>query len=58
MVWGILGALIIVPLMATIGKVGRYVRRRLLHLDPWPESGDMYLGGNTEGESSKPVQGN
>jgi len=57
MVWGILGALIIVPLMATVGKIGRYVRRRLLRLDPWPESGDTYLGGNTEGESSKPVQG-
>jgi predicted PurR-regulated permease PerM len=56
MVWGILGALIIVPLMATMGKVGRYVRCRLLHLDPWLESGDMYLGGNTESESSKLVQ--
>lgn len=56
-VWGILGALIIIPLMSTAGKIGRYVRRRLLRLDPWPESGDTYLGGNTEGESSKPVQG-
>jgi hypothetical protein len=37
-VWGILGALIIVPLMATIGVVGRYVRCRLLHLEPWPEN--------------------
>lgn len=41
MVWGVLGALIIVPLMATVGKIGRYVRCRLLHLDPWVESGDM-----------------
>ncbi len=41
MVWGVLGALIIIPLMATIGKVGRYVRCRLLHLAPWPEGGDM-----------------
>lgn len=37
-VWGILGALIIVPVLATIGVVGRYVRCRLLHLEPWPES--------------------
>jgi predicted PurR-regulated permease PerM len=37
-VWGILGALIIVPLLATVGVVGRYVRCRLLHLEPWPES--------------------
>lgn len=56
MVWGILGALIIVPLMATIGRVGRYVRCRLLRLDPWPESGDMYLEENTEDESLKLAQ--
>lgn len=35
-VWGILGALVIVPLLATAGIIGRYVRCRLLHLDPWP----------------------
>lgn len=35
--WGILGALIIVPLLATLGVIGRYVRCRLLNLDPWPE---------------------
>jgi hypothetical protein len=39
-VWGILGALIIVPLMATAGVVGRYARCRLLHLEPWPEEAD------------------
>jgi len=44
MVWGILGALVIVPLMATIARVGRYIRCRLLHLDPWPESDDMQGG--------------
>ena len=35
--WGILGALIIVPLLATMGAIGHYVRCRLLNLDPWPE---------------------
>ncbi len=35
--WGILGALIIVPLLATFGIIGRYVRCRLLHLEPWPD---------------------
>jgi predicted PurR-regulated permease PerM len=35
--WGILGALIIVPLLATFGALGRYVRCRLLRLEPWPE---------------------
>jgi len=56
MVWGILGALIIVPVMATIGKVGHYLRCRLLLLDPWPESSDMCLEGNRKDESSQPVQ--
>jgi predicted PurR-regulated permease PerM len=36
--WGILGALVIMPLLATVGVVGRYVRCRLLRLEPWPES--------------------
>lgn len=35
--WGILGALLIVPLLATLGAIARYVRCRLLNLDPWPE---------------------
>ena len=35
--WGILGALIIVPLLETLGAIGRYIRCRLLNLDPWPE---------------------
>jgi predicted PurR-regulated permease PerM len=37
--WGVLGALIIVPLLATLSIVGYYIRCRLLHLDPWPEAG-------------------
>jgi predicted PurR-regulated permease PerM len=34
--WGLLGALVIVPLLATLIVVGRYVRSRLLDLEPWP----------------------
>jgi predicted PurR-regulated permease PerM len=37
---GALVALISVPLLASIGVVGRYVHRRLLGLDPWPEDGN------------------
>jgi predicted PurR-regulated permease PerM len=37
LVWGILGALIIVPLLATATVIGRYIRARLLQLDPWPD---------------------
>lgn len=33
---GILGALLIVPLMATIGILAGYIHRKLLGLDPWP----------------------
>lgn len=35
---GILGALIVVPLLATLGLVGRYVRAKLLNLDPWTDN--------------------
>jgi predicted PurR-regulated permease PerM len=36
--WGILGALLIVPLLATLGVIARYVRCRLLNIDPWPDT--------------------
>jgi len=35
---GVLGALVIVPIMATMKVVGRYIHRKLLGLPPWPES--------------------
>ncbi len=35
--WGILGALIIIPLLATVGVIGRYLRCRILGLEPWPD---------------------
>lgn len=34
---GVLTAFIIVPLLATLGVLGRYMRCKLLNLDPWPE---------------------
>lgn len=34
---GVLGALVIVPIIATGKVVGRYVHRKLLGLPPWPE---------------------
>lgn len=40
LLWGILGALVIVPLIATISVIGRYFRCRILGLNPWPESPD------------------
>ena len=33
---GVLGALLIVPLMATVGILMRYLRCKLLGIDPWP----------------------
>jgi predicted PurR-regulated permease PerM len=37
---GMVIALIIVPLLASAGVVGRYVHRRMLGLEPWPETVD------------------
>ncbi len=34
---GVLGALIILPVLVTVGQVGDYVRRRLYNLPLWPE---------------------
>jgi predicted PurR-regulated permease PerM len=34
--WGILGALLIIPMLSTAGILGRYLRSRLLHQEPWP----------------------
>lgn len=34
---GILGALVVVPVLGTAATVGRYLRRRMLGMDPWPE---------------------
>lgn len=34
---GILGAIIVIPLLASISIVGKYTYRRILKLPPWPE---------------------
>lgn len=36
---GVLGAILVVPCIATAKVVGRYVRRKLLGLPPWPPEG-------------------
>lgn len=38
MLQGILAALVILPILATAGILGRYFRARILHLDPWPDT--------------------
>lgn len=43
---GVLGALVIVPVIATGKVIGRYVHRKLLGLPPWPEKTES---GNDEG---------
>lgn len=35
---GVLGALVVVPIIATAKVVGRYVHQKLLGLPPWPEA--------------------
>ncbi|MFZ0546612.1 MAG: AI-2E family transporter [Candidatus Promineifilaceae bacterium] len=32
---GILGALLVLPILASVGLLGRYIRARMLNLDPW-----------------------
>jgi hypothetical protein len=34
---GILAALVVLPVLATVGIMGRYIRARLLNLDPWSD---------------------
>ena len=41
---GVLGALIIVPVIASIGVLGRYIRSRMLGLPPFPEEKDDTQG--------------
>ena len=35
-IWGILGALIIVPTLASMGVLGKYIYSRLIGEEPWP----------------------
>jgi len=42
-IWGILGALLIIPLWATMGVIGHYIRCRLLYLEPWPAEASLTL---------------
>lgn len=51
MLQGILGVLIVVPLLASVGVVGRYIRRRLLGLPPF---GDWQATATTESKSESP----
>ena len=44
---GILAALIVLPILATAGLTGRYIRARLLNLEPWPEDSEDQSAGDT-----------
>lgn len=52
---GTLVALIIVPLLGSAGVVGRYVRRRMLGLEPWPEAADSPSACSLSGSQSTPA---
>jgi len=54
MLSGILAALLILPIIASIGVIGRYIRARLLDLEPWPEE---ELSDNTDKETTEPPSG-
>lgn len=55
MLGGILAALIILPIIASIGVIGKYIRARLLDLDPWPE--ELPAGGEGKDEDFSPEGG-
>lgn len=38
---GVLAALVVLPVMATVGQIGYYIRCRLFDLDPWQEAVDI-----------------
>ncbi|HKZ43983.1 MAG TPA: AI-2E family transporter [Anaerolineales bacterium] len=38
---GLIGLLVAAPLLATITLVGKYIARKMLDRDPWPEKDDM-----------------
>ena len=44
--WGILGALLVVPVMATVLVVGDYLRRRILDMSPFPPTEPFVRDGN------------
>lgn len=45
---GVLGALIVVPFMATAKVAGGYIHRKLLDLDPWPQDEAKLEGVDTD----------
>jgi predicted PurR-regulated permease PerM len=49
---GVLAALIILPILATVGIIGYYVRCKLLNLEPWPDS-EVVLATATHVEHSQ-----
>lgn len=55
MAGGFLGALLIVPLMASVKVIGGYIYRQMLDMPPWPQDGTAETG--TEGGGDLPVDG-
>jgi len=38
LIWGVLGALIILPVIASVGQIGHYIRAKLLDEIPWADN--------------------
>jgi tetrahydromethanopterin S-methyltransferase subunit F len=56
MVGGILGALLIVPLMATLKVIGKYIYCQLMDLPPWPQNDIRFTSGTGDKEESNDRQ--
>jgi predicted PurR-regulated permease PerM len=52
---GVLAALVVLPVLATIGVVGRYFRARLLDIDPWPQDAQIAQAVQQTQESAAPL---
>ncbi len=55
--WGILGALLVVPVLASLAVIGDYLRRRILGLPPFPEMETAASNLSAGGSSSVPAGG-
>ena len=53
--WGILGALLIVPALASLIDIGDYLRRRILGLPPFPETEPFVSPGPAEDKPLPPA---
>jgi len=48
LIWGVLAALIVLPVVASVGLIGHYIRAKLLDEDPWAEENNQQTTKNSQ----------